>query len=61
MNFSAALTVPQGCWYVLSLRLLSRTLPVNQLSTLSLYTNLGANLHIPLYFHSAPSKVTKCP
>lgn len=57
MNFSGALTVPQGCWYVMSLRLLSRTLPVNQLSTLSLSTNLGTVLRVPLYFHFAPSKV----
>ncbi|XP_070683632.1 transmembrane protein 131-like isoform X2 [Pempheris klunzingeri] len=56
MNFSGPLTVSQGCWHILSLKLLSRTLHVNQLSTLSLDTSLGSDLHIPLYFHSAPFK-----
>uniref|UniRef100_A0A7N8XC00 Transmembrane 131 like n=1 Tax=Mastacembelus armatus TaxID=205130 RepID=A0A7N8XC00_9TELE len=57
MNFSSPLTVPQGCWRIVSLQLLSRGLPVNQLFTLSLDTSLGSALHIPLYFHSTPSKV----
>ncbi|XP_070834113.1 transmembrane protein 131-like isoform X1 [Chaetodon trifascialis] len=56
MNFSGPLTVPQGCWRILSLQLLSRALPVNQLSTLSLDTSLGTALHVPLYFHSTPFK-----
>lgn len=56
MNFSAPLTVPQGCWRILSLRLLTRALPVNQVFTLSLDTSLGTALHIPLYFHSSPFK-----
>nr|XP_046273914.1 transmembrane protein 131-like isoform X2 [Scatophagus argus] len=56
MNFSGPLTVPQGCWHILSLQLLSKALPVNQLSTLSLDTSLGTALHIPLYFHSTPFK-----
>nr|XP_040042013.1 transmembrane protein 131-like isoform X1 [Gasterosteus aculeatus aculeatus] len=56
MNFSAPLTVPQGCWHILSLQLLSRALPVNQVFTLSLDTSLGTALHIPLYFHSSPLK-----
>ncbi|XP_023273181.1 transmembrane protein 131-like [Seriola lalandi dorsalis] len=55
-NFSGPLTVPQGCWRILTLQLLSKALPVNQLSTLSLDTSLGSALHIPLYFHSTPSK-----
>lgn len=57
MNFSGPVTVRQGCWRVLSLQLLSRALPVNQLSTLTLDTSLGTALHIPLYFHSTPFKV----
>ena len=57
LNFSGPVTVPQGCWRVLSLQLLSKALPVNQLSTLSLDTSLGAALHIPLYFQSTPFKV----
>lgn len=57
MNFSSPLTVPPGCWHVLSLQLLSRSLPTNLLSTLSLNTSLGTALQIPLYFHSTPSKV----
>ncbi|XP_078119889.1 transmembrane protein 131-like isoform X1 [Sander vitreus] len=56
MNFSAPLTVPQGCWHVLSLKLLSRALPANQGFTLCLHTSLGTALHIPLYFHSSPFK-----
>nr|XP_020469976.1 transmembrane protein 131-like [Monopterus albus] len=56
MNFSGPLTVPQGCWWILSLQLLSRALPVNQVSTLSLDTSLGLALHIPLYFNSTASK-----
>ncbi|TKS68446.1 Transmembrane protein 131-like [Collichthys lucidus] len=55
-NFSGPVTVRQGCWRVLSLQLLSRALPVNQLSTLTLDTSLGTALHIPLYFHSTPFK-----
>ncbi|XP_026215381.1 transmembrane protein 131-like isoform X2 [Anabas testudineus] len=56
MNFSGPLTVPQGCWRILSLQLLSRVLPVNQLYTLSLDTSLDPALHIPLQFDSTPSK-----
>ncbi|XP_067353753.1 transmembrane protein 131-like isoform X2 [Channa argus] len=56
MNVSGPLTVPQGCWQILSLQLLSRTLPIDQLYTLSLDTSLGSSLQIPLYFHSTPSK-----
>lgn len=57
IDFSGPLTVPQGCWCVLSLQLLSRALPVNQLFTLRLDTSLGTALTIPLYFHSTPFKV----
>lgn len=57
VNFSGPLTLPQGCWRVLSLQQLSRTLPVNQLFTLSLDSSLGTALNIPMYFHSAPFKV----
>lgn len=56
MNFSGPLTVPQGCWRVLSLKLLSRAVPVNHLSTLRLDTSLGSALHVPLLFHSTPPK-----
>ncbi|XP_006796200.1 transmembrane protein 131-like isoform X1 [Neolamprologus brichardi] len=56
MNFNTPLTVPQGCWHILSLQLLSRALPVNQVSTLSLNTSLGTALQVPLYFHPNPSK-----
>ncbi|XP_068445189.1 transmembrane protein 131-like isoform X1 [Clinocottus analis] len=55
-NFNAPLAVPQGCWRVLSLQLLRRALPVNQVFTLSLDTSLGTALHVPLYFHSSPPK-----
>ncbi|XP_029364736.1 transmembrane protein 131-like isoform X1 [Echeneis naucrates] len=55
-NFSGPLTIPQGCWQILSLQLLSKTQPVNQLCTLSLDTSLGSALHIPLYIHSSLSK-----
>ncbi|XP_056265127.1 transmembrane protein 131-like isoform X3 [Pseudoliparis swirei] len=56
MNFNAPLSVPQGCWRVLSLQLLRRALPVNRVFTLSLDTSLGTALRIPLYFHSSPLK-----
>ncbi|XP_034544455.1 transmembrane protein 131-like isoform X3 [Notolabrus celidotus] len=56
VNFSAPQRVPQGCWHILTLQLLSKSLPLNQLSTLSLDTSLGTVLHIPLYFHSTPFK-----
>ncbi|XP_072240894.1 transmembrane protein 131-like [Leuresthes tenuis] len=56
MNFSSPLRVPQGCWHILSLQLLSRTLPVNHMMTLSLDTSLSTALHIPLYFHSTSSR-----
>ncbi|XP_068177838.1 transmembrane protein 131-like isoform X3 [Antennarius striatus] len=56
MNFRAPLTVPWGCWRILSLRLLSRTLPVDRMSTLSLDTSLGSTIPIPLYFQSTPFK-----
>ncbi|XP_047433847.1 transmembrane protein 131-like isoform X2 [Mugil cephalus] len=56
MNFSSPLTVPQGCWPVLSLQLLTKALPINHMSTLSLDTSLGTPLHIPLYFQSSSSK-----
>ncbi|KAM3864937.1 transmembrane protein 131-like [Diretmus argenteus] len=56
VNFSSPLTVPQGCWRVLSLQLLNRALPINLLSTLSLDTSLGTALHIPFYFHSTLPK-----
>ncbi|KAM9314140.1 LOW QUALITY PROTEIN: transmembrane protein 131-like [Pholidichthys leucotaenia] len=56
MNFSGPLTIPRGCWRILSLQLLSRSLPVNQVSTLSLDTSLGTVLNIPLFFHPSPSK-----
>ncbi|KAK2817259.1 hypothetical protein Q5P01_025450 [Channa striata] len=56
VNFSGPLTVPQGCWQILSLQLVSRTVPINQLYTLNLDTSLGSSLQIPLYFHSTSSK-----
>lgn len=59
VNFSGPLTLPTGCWYILSLQLLNRAPPVNQIFTLSLDTSLGPALHIPLHFQSIPFKV-KC-
>ncbi|XP_068607189.1 transmembrane protein 131-like [Brachionichthys hirsutus] len=56
MNFRGPLTVPRGCWHIVSLRLLGRTLPVDRLSTLSLGTSLGTTLHVPLCFQSTPFK-----
>ncbi|KAM8842276.1 transmembrane protein 131-like isoform 1-T1 [Synchiropus picturatus] len=56
VNVSAPQTVPAGCWQVATLQLLTRNLPLNHLFTLSLDTNLGFSLHIPLYFHSTPFK-----
>ncbi|XP_070302408.1 transmembrane protein 131-like isoform X6 [Salvelinus sp. IW2-2015] len=57
VNFSGAVSVPQGgCWRLLSLQLLNRSLPLNLLSTLSLTTGLGLALKLPLHFHSTLAK-----
>lgn len=56
VNFSHPVTVVPGCFRVLSLQLLHRSPPLNQVFTLSLNTSLGPSLHIPLYFHSTVSK-----
>uniref|UniRef100_A0AAZ3S0P4 Transmembrane protein 131-like n=1 Tax=Oncorhynchus tshawytscha TaxID=74940 RepID=A0AAZ3S0P4_ONCTS len=58
VNFSGAVSVPQGgCWRILSLQLLNRSLPLNLLSTLSLTTGLCLALKLPLHFHSTLAKV----
>lgn len=58
VNFSGAVSVPQGgCWRLLSLQLLNRSLPLNLLSTLTLTTDLCLALKLPLYFHSTLDKV----
>lgn len=57
MNFSSPLTFPRGCWRVLSLQLLSKTLPINQLFSLSLHTSFGAVLTVPIYFRPTHFKV----
>ncbi|XP_077575728.1 transmembrane protein 131-like isoform X1 [Stigmatopora nigra] len=56
VNFHGPLTVPQGCWPVLSLRLFDRTLQGTHSFTLGLYTTMGAAVRIPLYFNTDPSK-----
>ncbi|XP_057699760.1 transmembrane protein 131-like isoform X4 [Corythoichthys intestinalis] len=56
MNFHRPLTVPQGCWPVLSLQLFDRALQASHSFTLGLYTTLGAAVRVPLYFHVDPSK-----
>ncbi|XP_056136082.1 transmembrane protein 131-like isoform X2 [Lampris incognitus] len=52
VNFSSPVTVPQGCWHILTLQLLNRALPIKLLSILSLDTSLGTTLNIPLHLHS---------
>ncbi|KAM6971875.1 transmembrane protein 131-like [Aplochiton taeniatus] len=52
VNFSGPVLVPRGCWQVLSLQLLNRSLPMNLLSTLRLDTSLGTALRLPLHLHS---------
>ena len=60
VNFGAGpLTVPQGCWRVLSLQLLDKALPVHLRSSLRLDSSLGAPLSIPLYLQSGLGKVNK--
>nr|XP_057922112.1 transmembrane protein 131-like isoform X2 [Doryrhamphus excisus] len=54
VNFHGPLTVPRGCWHILSLRLFRRVLPASHSFTLSLHTKLGAAMHIPMYFHATP-------
>ncbi|XP_055014133.1 transmembrane protein 131-like isoform X3 [Boleophthalmus pectinirostris] len=56
VNFSRPVTLPPGCFHVLSLQLLHRSPPLNQVFTLSLKTSMGPTLHVPLYFHSTFSK-----
>lgn len=56
MNFSGPLMLPRGCWRVLSLQLLSKTLPINQLFSLSLHTSFGTVLTVPMYFRPTPFK-----
>ncbi|CAL8330823.1 unnamed protein product [Lota lota] len=56
VNFASPLTVPQGCWHVLSLQLLNKALPVHLLSSLHLDSSLGAPLNIPLYLQSGLGK-----
>ncbi|XP_072320165.1 transmembrane protein 131-like isoform X2 [Eucyclogobius newberryi] len=56
VNFSRPVTVPPGCFHVLSLQLLHRSLPLNQVFTLSLNTSPGPTLHVPLFFRSTFSK-----
>ena len=57
VNFTSPLTVPQGCWRLLSLQLLHKALPVHLLSSLRLDSSLGAPLLIPLYLQSGLGKV----
>lgn len=47
-NFSGPVTVPWGCWRLLSLRLNHRKLPVNVMTTVVLVTSIGLSLEIPL-------------
>ncbi|XP_077380651.1 transmembrane protein 131-like isoform X2 [Festucalex cinctus] len=56
VNFRAPLTVPQGCWPVLSLRLFNGALPASHAFTLGLHTKMGAAVRVPLYFHADPTK-----
>ncbi|XP_056442409.1 transmembrane protein 131-like isoform X4 [Gadus chalcogrammus] len=56
VNFTSPLTVPQGCWRLLSLQLLHKALPVHLLSSLRLDSSLGAPLTIPLYLQSGLGK-----
>lgn len=59
LNFSGPLTLSRGCWHVLSLQLLSKTVPVNSLFSLSLHTSFGTVLNVPMYFRPTPFKVKK--
>ncbi|XP_062333261.1 transmembrane protein 131-like isoform X1 [Osmerus eperlanus] len=57
VNFSGPVPVPQGdCRSVLTLQLLSRSLPLNMLFSLSLTTTLGLTLQLPLHLHSCLDK-----
>ncbi|KAJ8335646.1 hypothetical protein SKAU_G00389880 [Synaphobranchus kaupii] len=51
-NFSRPVTVPWGCWRLLSLRLNHRKLPVNVMTTVVLVTSIGLSLEIPLRVRS---------
>ncbi|XP_035274795.1 transmembrane protein 131-like isoform X1 [Anguilla anguilla] len=51
-NFSRPVTVPWGCWRLLSLRLNHKKLPVNVVTTVVLVTSIGLSLEIPLRVQS---------
>ncbi|KAI1887452.1 hypothetical protein AGOR_G00190440 [Albula goreensis] len=51
-NFSRPVTVPWGCWRLLSLRFNRRKLPVNVMTTVVLVTSIGLSLELPLRVRS---------
>ncbi|XP_064918728.1 transmembrane protein 131-like isoform X4 [Columba livia] len=56
LNFAEPLTLPPGCWNVLSLKLSVKDTVTNVLSSICLATNVGVMFEIPLQIHSTVSK-----
>ncbi|XP_049328514.1 transmembrane protein 131-like isoform X4 [Astyanax mexicanus] len=56
VNVSKTVGVASGCWKLLTLHLLNRTLPVNHITALKLSTSLGFSLELPVHTFSTQSK-----
>ncbi|XP_042663538.1 transmembrane protein 131-like isoform X3 [Tyto alba] len=56
LNFAEPLTLPPGCWNVLSLKLSVEDTVTNVLSSICLATNVGVMFEIPLQIYSTVSK-----
>ncbi|XP_051560942.1 transmembrane protein 131-like isoform X1 [Myxocyprinus asiaticus] len=55
-NFTKSLDVRSGCWKLLSLQLLNRSLPINPRTTVTLKTSVGLSLKLHLHMYSTASK-----
>ncbi|KAI4901851.1 hypothetical protein NFI96_034598, partial [Prochilodus magdalenae] len=56
VNVTKTVGVASGCWKLLSLHLLNRTLPVNLITVITLHTSLGFSLEVPVHTFSMGSK-----
>ncbi|XP_062373594.1 transmembrane protein 131-like [Sardina pilchardus] len=57
VDFSRPVTAPSGCWRLVSLQLLNRTLPVNLIATVTLQSKAGLTLVVPLHVRSTASQL----
>ncbi|XP_030643763.1 transmembrane protein 131-like [Chanos chanos] len=56
VNFTGPVAVSFGCWKLLSLQLVIKTLPVNLITMATLTTDRGFSLQLPLHLHSTGTK-----